>query len=203
VGVSSAPQAAAATSPAAESLSKGTIIRSLAAAVRDLWGEEALRTVVDRLPAETRAATSGVGFIPIDWYPTRHIMKWGAAILDGPAFGDEIAFTQCVSRSVELGFGLVQRAFLVIATPTRLAARAADLWRHEHTHGTLTIETSDAAGGHARLALREHPFVGEPLARIAISEGIRTVLSLSRARNVRESHAVLGDALFITLHWDA
>jgi hypothetical protein len=200
VGVSIAPQAAA--SPTTESLSKGTIIRSLAAAVSDLWGEEALRAVVDRLPPETRAATTGVGFIPIDWYPTRHILKWGAAILDGPAFGDEVAFTRCVSRSVELGFGIVQRAFLAIATPTRLAARAADLWRHEHTHGTLSIETSDAARGQARLSLRDHPFVAEPLSRIAISEGIRTVLSLSRARNVRESHAVLGENLFITLHWD-
>jgi hypothetical protein len=91
----------------------------------------------------------------------------------------------------------------LFATPPRLAERAAELWRHEHTHGTLRIESSDAARGDARLALRDHPFVREPLARIAISEGIRTVLSLSRAHNVRERHAVLNEVLFITLHWDA
>jgi hypothetical protein len=201
MGVSRPPPASV-PGVATESLSKGTIIRSLAAAVQDLWGEEGLRRVVERLPADTRASTAGPEFIAIEWYPTRHIMKWGAAILDGPAFGDEVAFTRCVSRSVELGFGVVQRVFLAFATPTRLAAKAADLWRHEHTHGTLAIESSDAARGDARLSLRGHPFVDEPLARIAISEGIRTVLSLSRASNVRERHVVLGDALFITLHWD-
>jgi hypothetical protein len=202
MGASLPPRNTSVPGPATESLSKGTIIRSLAAAVQDLWGEDALRGVIERLPPETRAATASAQFIAIDWYPTRHIMKWGVAILDGPAFGDEVAFSKCVSRSVELGFGLVQRAFLAFATPTRLAGRAADLWRHEHSHGTLVIESSDTKRGDARLALRDHPFVTESLARIAISEGIRTVLSLSRARNVRERHAVLGDALFITLRWD-
>jgi hypothetical protein len=203
MGESRPPRPTSVPSPTTQSLSKGTIIRSLAAAVQDLWGDDALRGVVERLPPETRARTAGADFIAIEWYPTRYIMQWGAAILDGPAFGDEVAFTRCVSRSVELGFGIVQRVFIAFATPTRLAARAADLWRHEHTHGTLTIESSDAARGDARLSLRDHPFVGEPLARIAISEGIRTVLSLSRANNVRERHVIIDDALFITLKWDA
>jgi len=54
-----------------------------------------------------------------------------------------------------------------------------------------------------RLGRRGHPLTETPLARLAFAEVMRHVLSLSRARNVRESHALEGDALVVTLTWDA
>jgi hypothetical protein len=197
MGRSSAP-------PSTESLSKGTIVHSQAQAIRELWGEDGLRDVVGRLPTEAAEATAGVDFEPLRWYPTRYLLDWNVALLDGPARQDEQAFRRCVARSIDLGFGRVRRAFLAFATPDRLAQRASELWRHEHSQGELSIE-SDAAPVErtARLALRDHPFITTALSRLATAEVFRYILSLSRARNVRESHALHGDALRITLRWEA
>jgi hypothetical protein len=178
-------------------------MHSVVAAVRDVWGEEGLRDVVSRLPAETREATTGPEFSPLSWYPTRYVVDWDVAKMDGPAHGDEAAFRRSVDRGTDLGFGRVRRAFLSFATPILLANKAAELWRHDHTHGALLIDASRRAEGRARLTLTDHPFVGTALSRLAFAEVMRYVLSLSRARNVRESHAMSGEGLVVALTWDA
>jgi hypothetical protein len=184
-----------------ESLTKGTILHSLAAAVRDLWGDDGARALAAELPEETAAATTGAELVPIRWYPTRYLLDWNAAMMEGPARRDEEAFRRCVDRSMDLGFGRVRRAFLALATPTLLGKRAAQLWRHEHTHGSLAIVTEGLAPNTARVTLADHPFVTTAYSRVAIAEVMRHLLSLSRAHDVRETHAAHGDALVITLRW--
>jgi hypothetical protein len=184
-------------------LTKGTIVHSLIAATREIWGDDGVQDVSQRLSGEARAATLGPDFTPLGWYPTRHILEWNDAILAGPAGGDERAFRRAVARSIDLGFGRVRRVFLSFATPTLLAERATQLWKHDHTHGVLTLDSSATSTGRAQVALTDHPFTTTSVARIAIAEVFREVLSLSRAKNVVESHAMSGDALVITLSWDA
>jgi hypothetical protein len=184
-----------------EPMSRGTILHGVAAAVHDLWGDEGLRDVVSRLPEETRAATTGPAFTSLSWYPTRYLMEWDVAKMAGPAHGDEEAFRQSLRRGTDFGFGRVRRAFLSFATPVLLAQRATELWRHDHTHGTLALEPEDTPG-HRRVTLTGHPFTTTALARMALSEVLRYVLSLSRVRNVRESHGMNGDALVIVFTWD-
>jgi hypothetical protein len=188
--------------PSQESLSKGTILHSQILAIREIWGEDGLRDVVARLPEDTARATTGVDFGPLRWYPTRYLLEWGVALMDGPAQHDEEALRRAVARSVDLGFGRVRRAFLAFATPERLGQRATELWHHEHSCGELSIEQRIQGEGTARLELRDHPFLTTALSRVSVAEVFRHILSLSRARNVRESHAMLGDALVITLRWD-
>jgi hypothetical protein len=182
-----------------EPMTKGTILHALVGAVRETWGEPGIRAIVDRLPPATAEATPGL--VPIVWYPTRYLLEWNAALMDGPAQGDENAFRRCVARSIDLGFGRVRRAFLVFATPKLLAKRAADLWRHDHTHGTLTRSERDLPPRTARFLLEDHLFVKAPVDRLAIAEVLRHVLSLSHANDVRETHAMQGNALAITLRW--
>ncbi len=191
------------TPPPAEPQTRGTIVHSLTAATRELWGEDGLNEVSQRLSAEARAATLGAEFTSLGWYPTRHLLEWNEAILHGPAAGDRSAFRHAVALSIRLGFGRVRRVFLSFATPTLLAERAVQLWRHDQTHGTLTVTTADASLGRSRVVLKDHPFTTTPVARLAIAEVFREVLSLSRAKNVVESHATAGEVLAIDLSWDA
>lgn len=176
------------------------ILHARTAAIRELWGEQALAELADRLSPEARRATLGAELATLKWYPTRYVLEWDSAMMDGPARGDEQAFRRAVQRSIQLGFGRIRRVLLSFATPTLLAERAAELWRHDHTHGRLTAEASGNAG--ARVTLAGHPFVQSPVSCIAIAEAVRQILSLSRASNVRDSHAVSGDALVIALAWD-
>jgi hypothetical protein len=186
-----------------EPMTRGTILHSMAAAVRDVWGADGLRDVTARLPDEARAATTGPDFATLSFYPTRYILDWNTAIMDGPAHDDEREFRRGVARSIDFGFGRVRRAFLSFATPILLAQRAAELWRHDHTHGRLALDPDESVPGRRRISLTGHPFVTSALGRIAVSEVLRHVLSLSRARNVRETHGMTGDALVIVLTWDA
>jgi hypothetical protein len=174
--------------PPAEPLTRGIILHSMTAAIRELWGDG--------------ASTTGPDFAPLRWYPTRYIVEWNEAMMDGPSRGNEQAFRRTVARSMDLSFGRVRRVFLSFATPTLLAERATRLWKHDHTHGLLTVDTSQQSDGRARVTLAGHPFVATARSRIAIAEALRHVLSLSRASNVRESHAMSGDALAIAFTWD-
>ena len=184
-------------------MSRGTLLHSVAAAVREVWGEEGLREVIARLPEETRAATTGPAFTTLSWYPTRYVVDWDAAKMAGPARGDEESFRRSVMRGIDLGFGRIRRALLSFATPVIIAERAAELWRHDHTHGKLSVDSSRRNEGKARVLLTGHPFTETPVARMAFAEVMRHVLSLSRARNVRESHTLEGDVLVVALTWDA
>jgi hypothetical protein len=183
-------------------MTRGTILHSTAQAVREIWGDEGLRDIAERLPADTRAATTGPEFNALSWYPSRYVIDWDTAKMAGPARGDEEAFRRSVDRGTDLGFGRIRRAFLSFATPVLLANKAAELWRHDHTHGTLTVDSTNRAEGRARVTLVGHPFVGAPVSRSAFAEVLRYILSLSRARNVRETHALTGEALVVALTWD-
>jgi hypothetical protein len=185
-----------------EPMSRGTLLHSVAAGVREVWGEEGLRDVTSRLPEETRAATTGPAFTTLSWYPTRYVVDWDAAKMAGPARGDEEAFRRSVMRGTDLGFGRIRRALLSFATPVILAERAAELWRHDHTHGKLSVDSSRRREGHAVVTLTDHPFTETAVARMAFAEVMRHILSLSRARNVRESNALREGALVVELDWD-
>jgi hypothetical protein len=184
-------------------MTRGTVLQSMVAAVRDMWGEDGVRDVADRLPDETRIATVGPMLSALRWYPTRYVLDWDEARLAGPAHGDEEAFRRSVKRGIDLGFGRVRRTFLSFATPVLLAERAAGLWRHDHTHGELDVDSSARHEGRAWVTLSGHPYVGTTLSRMAFAEVLRYILSLSRAHNVRETHALAGDALAVALVWDA
>ena len=187
--------------PSTEPQSRGTILHSLREALLDLWGEDGLRQVVGALCDETREATDGPRLSPLGWYPTSYIVEWSTATFDGPARRDEQAFRAALALSSDYGFGRVRRVFMRFATPVLLAERAADLWRREHTHGSLEA-VGDIPRRAARLTLRGHPFTTTFASRLATAEVFRHILSRSRASNVRESHALQGDALVVKLHWE-
>jgi hypothetical protein len=183
-------------------MTRGTVFHSIAAGARDVWGEDGLSELLAKLPDETRHATSGAAFTPLAWYPTRFVLDWDEAKMNGPARGNEEAFRKSVARGIDFGFGRVRRAFLSFATPILLAERAAALWRHDQTHGEISVDSSARDEGRARLTLRDHPFIRTTVSRIAFSEVVRHILSLSRAKNVRETHAASADGLVVALTWD-
>jgi hypothetical protein len=100
-----------------------------------------------------------------------------------------------------MSFGRVRRAFLRLATPTLLAQRSTELWRREHTRGALTMD-SDVSERAAQITLLDHPFTSTFASRIVTGEIFRYIVSLSRVRNVRESHALHDGALRVRLLWE-
>src|SRR5258708_35037312 len=164
-----------------EPMSRGTIVVSIGVAVRDIWTDEGWRSVLARLPPETLEATTGANLMSMSWYPTRYLLHYERAIFDGPAARDEMAYCRYVDRRIDLGFGRCRRTFLRFASPDKLAQRASEFWRHDQTHGVLKVDAMSE--GLARLSLRGHPYVTNPLSRLGCAELLRHILSLSRFNN--------------------
>ena len=185
---------------------RGLILITLRNAAEELYGAKGLAAIAQRLPAEVRAATVDTPPLTFSWYPTSYVVVWWEAVA---AFvgGDDAAFCSFVDRANDLGFGRVRKTLLGFVGPTGLVARAAELWRHDYTTGTLeVIETlqagEDGATGGVKAVLREHPFAETEVARRGIAEALRYILSLARGVHaVSATSAVEGGALVMVFRW--
>jgi hypothetical protein len=169
-----------------EPRTRGTILIGWHAAAVDRWGEEGLAALVARLPSDTRARTIDAVVGAQEWFLTSDLMAWHAAVYEGPARSNETEYRAFIDDSVDRGFWRVQRLLLKIATPMMMIERSAKLWRHYHTHGTLEI----ARSGEREVmgTLRDHPFATSALSQLSITEAFRHMMSMARAKNVRETH---------------
>lgn len=185
--------------PATEPMSRGIGLHGFRAAVTDIWGERGLRVVAERLPEDARAATLDEIVLPVSWYPVRHTIAWDEAVWEGLAARDDAAFFAFIDRSIDLGFGRMRRFFIRLQSPEKIIARSPEMWRYQHTHGTLSV--APRSGG-ATITLRDHPFVRSALVSRATAEVFRHIASMTGRPSVRETHGAEGpDALVVRLTW--
>jgi len=119
------------------------------------------------------------------WFPESHLVDLCDAVFRGPLREAPGPYADYLDRSVDFGWGRIQRALVGFATPKMLAERAAKLWRKEHTHGELLAEVK---GNRASLLLRDHPYADTPFARAMIAELLRHIVSLTRVGVVKQTH---------------
>jgi hypothetical protein len=126
------------------------------------------------------------------------MMALGEAVFGGPAGGNEGAYRQLVSKMIDHGFGRIRRFLIQLAPPEALLSRAPEMWRHDHTHGELTVSYRTRE---ATARLRNHDHLETPLARLTAAEAFRSALARTRAENVTATHELKGDALEVVLRW--
>ncbi len=187
-----------------EPFSRGIGLHGFRAAVVELWGADGLRAVAARLPDDARTETLDSIVLPVSWYPVRHTLAWDEAVWEGPAARDDATFHAFLDKAIELGFGRMRRFFIRLQSPAQVISRAPEMWRYQHTHGTLTAVAKDNG---ATIVLRDHPFTRHALARRATAEVYRFIASLTQARGkgeVRQTHGSEGpDSLVVRLTWGA
>lgn len=185
----------------AEPLTRGVVFHSLHEALRNLWGEEQLAAVVAALPAEIAYATFGAAYRPLTWYPVAYLEAWHEAVHAGPAGRDDGIYVEYMDRALDVSLGRLRRAFMRFMNPVKLAERSSELWRSFHTHGDMTVEWSSDASG--RVTLVGHPFTANRLGRLTYASMVRYTLALSRAKHVRQEHAVDAEGkLTVSVTWD-
>ena len=137
------------------------------------------------------------------WFPTRHFIAWGFAAWEGPAARTREVMERIVRRQFDLSYGVVRRLILHMAPPASVIERVGPLWKRDHTAGEL-VATVDEGGRGATLHLSDSPFVDSPHGRASVAEVYRHALSLTRAKNVTETHALDGPKrMVIRLKWTA
>ena len=172
----------------AEPSCRRVIFVGFRAAVLSMWGERGLEAIADRIDGETRRATVDPIVISGQWLPERYVMAWYEAVWEGPAGRSNADYLTFLDRMMDNGFGRVRKLFLAMATPHLLAAKAAELWRHDHSTGDLVTErTSDSS---ATMILRDHAYLATPLSRLSIAEICRYAVSLSHVDDVAVTHTM-------------
>ena len=178
---------------------RGTLIAGAVGAVAQLWGDAGLRDVSERLGAEARQALCDRIVLPVAWYPEQSMREWCEAVWYGPARENEEMFATFVQRSVDHSWRWTHRALVRLATPRLMARRAPEIWRHDHTHGVLSVALDD---GTAKVKVTGYPHRGSIVMRRGQAESLRYILTLARFGDVRASHAVDADGEFVaTLRW--
>jgi len=165
-------------------------------AVVDLWGREALADVYARMPQAEREYLMAP--MPA-WVPVRVPVALSFAVYEGPVGRDKAKFYKFLHRHTDNSVGRVRKLLLGLANPERIFAEAPKMWRSEHTVGSLEARIDGKSG---MAILRDHPYVESPHGRAAIAETFRYLVELSRAKDVTETHALVGtSAVEVKLRW--
>ena len=176
-----------------------THLVALRSAALELWGERALRNVADRMSEAARARCID-GPLEEEWYPETFVVEWCEAAWSGPCREDEREFFRLINRMTDHGFARTREVLLSLANPSMVLRRVGELWRAEHTTGTLTWAPLDVTT--ARITLKDHIYTLTPRPRAAIAECFRYTIALCHVSDVTATHAVgTGGALHVTLRW--
>jgi hypothetical protein len=180
-----------------EASQKSYYFRAAVDAARAIWGEAGVQDAAARMPERERAEFFA-DRLP-EWAPTRAMIAWNFALWEGPVRRDKAIYFSWVRKTADLSFGRVRRLFLSMATPEKLITSASDLWKADHTAGTLDGLVHGKCG---TLMLRDHPYTETPQARTAIAEMMRYSVELTRARSPTATHALVGPrAMQIKVRW--
>jgi hypothetical protein len=183
-----------------EPAARWVIFAGFRTAASDIWGPSGLKAIGAGMPDEVRKETVDAAILSAEMLPERYVMAWYEAVWAGPANGDRAAFCTFLYRMMDHGFGRVRKALLGLVSPSQLAEKAPDLWRHDHDTGTLTVSTVNGGG---IFVLRDHVYLQTPLSRLALAEIYRYALSLARGVHTpTQSHGLDRDgSLRVRVTW--
>jgi len=183
-----------------EPAARATQLLAFRSAAITMWGTSGWQTIVDLLPPDTHDALVVSGFVvAVGWVPERHLVRLAEAVYRGPAEGSVEVYREFVRQVIALGFGRVRRVFVQFAHPHSLLERAPELWRHDHTHGELTVAKDEKS---AIVHVTHEILTANALSRSTCAEMFRAALGLTRARDVKQEHG-LDEAgrLRVLLQW--
>lgn len=179
---------------------RGTILMAFREAAHDLWGEDGEREIGKRLPDVVRAETLDLAAVNLAWVPEAYVLSWYDALWHGPCDKQREVFARFLCRMMDNGFGRVRKAFLAFAKPAMILSKAPTFWRHDHSHGELTVEALEADS--AKVKLSDHPYTRTSLGCLATAEIYRYCVTLCRAKHVTEIHyRDPSGALVVRLRW--
>ena len=180
---------------------RGSRIATMREVACEVWGSEAISTLVARLDAEARAAFEDPTRLP-EWVPAHLQIAWGSAILTSLCGErtDDGSFLRFIAEVTRRGFGQMGELFTSLGSPALVLRRANDLWHFENSSGKLTYAPFTPTSG--RLTLRDHPFVVSKAMQVAMTEAFRYVLVMCGVAWATATYELGKDgALHVNIAW--
>ena len=155
-------------------------------------------------PTWRRGCTSAIG-TPSSrltcrlWVRERALIAWNFALWEGPVDRKRDRYEVWLHRMTDLSFGVVKRLVLSMASPEKVLSSARDLWKSDHTHGSMH---GHCDGHRGTVTLADSPYVETPQGRAGIAEMLRYIMELAGARGALERHALLPTGVLeVRLRW--
>jgi hypothetical protein len=157
---------------------KGVSVRSLLVAVEASFGRDALRRVIDALPAESRAQLEPV-VLASSYYPIALSAALHEAIRTVLGGGSVIANRKVGSEAARSDFGGIYRVFIRMADYETLLGGLERAWRQYNSRGIVRWEHLGA--GEARGTVRDVSGYTEAMWH-SIAGRLETILILGGAK---------------------
>jgi hypothetical protein len=165
----------------------------------EVWGATGVAAIEARLPAEARPCFAE-GAPPREWMPTGHFIAWMYAAFEGPAEHDLDVTKAYVRRVFDLSYGVIRRFILHMARPEDVIPKLPKMWKQDQTGGEMTVEVRERG---AVIRLSNSPYTRTVYTRAGMAENYRYALSLTRAKNVVEWHALESEGVLVMwFKWD-
>ncbi|MGO8993820.1 MAG: protein kinase domain-containing protein [Polyangiaceae bacterium] len=194
------PAAPPAKSQGREPMQKRIFVPAARKAAVMLWGEDGLNDIAAAVDDDTREEffRTVSSAEPI---ACKHIENWCLTAWKGPAKMNKPKMTEYVDRIFDLSYGVVRRGVLRLADPAALIPRLPAFWKEDYTTGELTA-VLEPDGKSATIHIIDHPFADTPHARAAMAESYRYAFSMTRAKEVKESHGLVKPGVMMfKLRW--
>lgn len=171
-----------------EPMQRRIYVTPMKRAAVQVWGEDGLNAIAAAVPDDTRAEFFQVVQTE-PWIAARHLIDWMYAAHHGPSQLSLPKTKEYIDRVFDHGSGVILRSLLWMADPVALTPRLGPMWAKENTHGQLEGAV-DPGGKSATFRLMGSPYTATPQTRGGIVENYRYAYSLTRAKNVRETHSL-------------
>ena len=155
-------------------------------AVRALWGDDGVADVAARMSDDDRDAMLAP-HLPL-WVRERAFIAFSFALWEGPVGRTRERYERWLHTMTDMSFGVVKRLVLSMASPQKVFLSSGDLWKADHTHGTMAGRVD---GHRGIITLTDSPYVETPQGRAAIAELLRYILELAGAKGVIEKHVLV------------
>jgi hypothetical protein len=177
-----------------------TIFSAFRAAALELWSEDGLRQVASHMSKECADETVDTVVIVKEWLPEDYVMQWYGAAWEGPAHRDRQAFLTFIDRMMDHGFGRVRKFLISFASVQMAITKVPELWRHDHTHGSVSARLISDREYVATLV--DHVYITTPISRLAITEIYRHATSMFRGiEEPVASHSFEPNRLDMRVSW--
>jgi hypothetical protein len=175
----------------------GTVLLNARWALAQVYGEEALARVLNRLPPEVREAYEGA--TQLSWVPCELAYQVYDAVAEEVGVSPRELAERIAPISIERSLKTVWRSFLGVSNSDELLfARAPLLYARSRSVGALSARV--VGPGVAEMVVRGWPKMPErEISSLAVSAV--SVLRLAGRRAVRADIASMSDGGRITMRW--
>ena len=160
---------------------KGSLLAARPRYVRERWGEDGVKRVIERLAPEIRAVLASE-ILPFAWYPFDQLAEVDRSIVEGPMGGDLSAMKDFGATIARYDLSTIYKVLFKLGTPAFVVRRVNVAYSTYIRGGTMRGETPNAGEGTVTLVDGAFP---KYFCRYGVAGWMTAAVELSGGKHAR------------------